>query len=116
MLATGGTDAVVCLVETEELICLHTLVKIDNVVSLLSFSSDSQWIAFSEEGASDIYIASVATGEIPSLALLLLQFDCVHDFTRSRPTKGQRSDAAKLRTPEPEGGAAPENSLALLLW
>jgi WD40 repeat protein len=63
MLATGGTDAVVCLVETDELICLHTLAGIDNVVSLLSFSSDSQWLAFSEEGATDVLIASVATGE-----------------------------------------------------
>ena len=61
-LATGGTDAAVCLVETDELICENSLVGIDNVVSLLSFSSDSQWLAFSEEGSSDVFIASVATG------------------------------------------------------
>ena len=63
MLATGGTDAVVCLVESDELICSHTLVGIDNIVNVLSFSSDSQWIAFNEEGGSDIFIASVATGD-----------------------------------------------------
>ena len=52
----------VCLVETDELICSRTLVSIDNVVSLLSFSSDSQWLAFSEEFGSEIFIANVATG------------------------------------------------------
>ena len=63
MLATGGTDAGVSLIETRECVCLHTLSGLDNVVSLLSFSSDSQWIAFSEEGSPEVCIASVATGE-----------------------------------------------------
>lgn len=77
MLATGGTDAGISLIETDECICLHTLSGLDNVVSLLSFSSDSQWIAFSEEGSSEICIASVETGDkskiaIPSILILTI--------------------------------------------
>ena len=53
-----------CLVDSEDLICNHALVGFDYTVSQLTFSADSQYVAFSDENSPCIYIASVLTGDI----------------------------------------------------
>lgn len=54
-IVTGGMDALVCLWDAEELICLRTFYKIDQPVRALGFSHDSKYLAIcGEESTVDV--------------------------------------------------------------
>mmetsp|Transcript_25471 Transcript_25471/g.71224 ORF Transcript_25471/g.71224 Transcript_25471/m.71224 type:complete len:318 (-) Transcript_25471:351-1304(-) len=59
--ATGGADALVSLWDLDELICMRTFIRMDTAVRTLSFSHDSQHLAFAAED-NIIEIADVESG------------------------------------------------------
>ncbi|KAG0052281.1 hypothetical protein BGZ83_002787 [Gryganskiella cystojenkinii] len=61
-LATGGADALVCLWDLDEYICLRTFGKLDWPVRTISFSFDGEFIASASEDLN-LDIALVETGE-----------------------------------------------------
>ncbi|CEO96677.1 hypothetical protein PBRA_005281 [Plasmodiophora brassicae] len=61
-LATGGADAVVCLWDTEDLVCLRAHHNLELPVRTLSFSHDSMYLASGSEDHR-IDICRVDTGE-----------------------------------------------------
>ena len=60
-LCTGGSDASVAIVDTEELIATR-YIPCDGEVNEVIISPDARWIAFSEWASPGIYIASAETG------------------------------------------------------
>jgi THO complex subunit 3 len=60
--ATGGADALTCLWDVADLVCIRTFARLDWPVRTLSFSFDDQIIATASE---DLYIdlAYTTTGE-----------------------------------------------------
>lgn len=60
-LATGGTDALVCLLDISELVCVRTFPRLDSPIRSLSFSHDGRFIA-SASRDHRIDVSDVASG------------------------------------------------------
>jgi len=62
-LATGGSDALICLWETTDLVCRRTLDKMAGSVRGLSISWDGAYVVGSTDEGTGLEIAHVETGE-----------------------------------------------------
>lgn len=62
-LATGGSDALICLWDTTEWVCRRTLDKMTGPVKNLSFSWDGGYIVGGSDEGDGLEIAHVETGE-----------------------------------------------------
>lgn len=61
-MATGGADASVTLWDLQDHLCYATLANVDQPVQSVSFSHDSELLAYTSDDAG-IHLAEVATGE-----------------------------------------------------
>ena len=61
-LATGGADAVACLWDARDFICLRTYTKMDHPIRALAFSHDSRYLAMTGEDPC-VFVEDVESGE-----------------------------------------------------
>ncbi len=64
LLVSGGLDATVSLFELQTLTCLRTFSKFDHPARGVSFSADSNYIAYFAEGALGVSIDKSFTGDL----------------------------------------------------
>jgi len=62
-MATGGSDATVCIWETNGMVCTRTMDRLNRPIQSVSFSHDSKLLASSSRDESKIDIADVQTGQ-----------------------------------------------------
>jgi THO complex subunit 3 len=62
-IATGGADALACLWDATDFICLRTLYAIDNPIRALSFSHDSKYLALTGSEDPAVYVEEVEGGK-----------------------------------------------------
>lgn len=62
-LATGGTDSMIALYDTQSWLCSRTITKTAGPVRSLSFTFDGSYIAGGSEGEAGVHISHVETGE-----------------------------------------------------
>lgn len=63
LLVSGAVDATVSLFELETLTCMRTFSKFDHPARSVSFSADSNYIAYFAEGSTNINIERTQTGD-----------------------------------------------------
>lgn len=75
-IATGGADAVACLWDSQDLICLRTYIKMDFPIRALSFSYDSKYLAMAGEDPY-LFVEDVESGaSLGSVGLRASPEDC----------------------------------------
>ena len=76
LMATAGADAIVCLWDTNDFICLKTFTQMDFPIRALGFSHDSRYLAMVGEGPC-VFVEDLSSGaSLGSLTLRTNPEDC----------------------------------------
>ena len=75
LMVSGASDATVSLFELHSLTCLRTSSKFDYPARGVSFSHDSQYIAFFAEGSNGVHIEKTFSGKFLAPFNIKMMFD-----------------------------------------
>jgi THO complex subunit 3 len=100
-IASGGADAVTCLWDAEDMICLRTFVTMDHPIRALAFSHDSRYLAMTGEDPR-VFVEDVQGGHsMGSVALRGSPEDCAwhpKHHTLAYPVEGATECTVELRS------------------